>query len=85
MKHPFIRAELQDKGWPPSRIADDLGVPRSNVSQVIRGKATSQRIAERISEVLGIPMAQLWPGKYESRRGRYGRRTQLKPALTPRH
>lgn len=64
MKPPFIKAELTVRGWPPTRIAQVLGVSRSAVTRVIHGQSRSRRIANRIAEVVGEPACQLWPGHY---------------------
>jgi lambda repressor-like predicted transcriptional regulator len=59
-----IKAALQKKEKPPVKVARELKVRPSVVSQVIHGKAASRRIARRISEIVGIPVSRLWPGRY---------------------
>lgn len=62
--HPEqIKASIRMRGTTPSAIADELGVCRSTVSQVISGRGTSERIAKKISEVVGLPVASIWPPK----------------------
>jgi lambda repressor-like predicted transcriptional regulator len=60
--HPEeIKAAIRMKGTTPAVIADDLGVSRSMVTQVIKGSAKSARIAQRIAEVVGRPAEAIWP------------------------
>ena len=62
--HPEqIKAAIRMKGTTPSAIADELKVSRTTVSQVISGRGVSARIAERISNVIGVPTASIWPVK----------------------
>lgn len=55
-----IKAALRMAGVTASQIADDLGVTPQTVSGVIRGKTTSSKIANRISEVIGKPKDEIW-------------------------
>lgn len=60
--HPEeIKAAIRMKGTTPSVIADELEISRTTVSQVIHGRGVSARVANRISEVLGLPVAKIWP------------------------
>jgi gp16 family phage-associated protein len=60
--HPEqIKAEIRMKGTTPSAIADELGVSRTTVSQVISGKGVSHRISAHIAAVIGLPVSTLWP------------------------
>ncbi|MFC2588546.1 MAG: transcriptional regulator [Ottowia sp.] len=60
--HPEqIKAELRMAGVTLAAIADELGLSRTTVSQVLHGKSVSARISTRISEVLGKPVATIWP------------------------
>lgn len=60
--HPEeIKAAIRMKGTTPSAVADELGISRTTVSQVIHGRGVSDRVATRISQVLGIPKASIWP------------------------
>lgn len=56
-----IKAKIRMQGVTPAIIADELGVTQQTVSGVIRGKGTSRRIQDRISEITGIPVETLWP------------------------
>lgn len=60
--HPAqIKAELRMRGVTPAAIADELGVAHSSISQVISGRAESSRIKDRIAQVIGMPVAKIWP------------------------
>lgn len=58
-----IKAAIRMKGTTPTAIAEELGVSRSMVSHVINGNAKSDRIARRISEVIGKAVEVIWPPK----------------------
>lgn len=55
-----IKAAIRMKGTTPSAIADELGLSRSTVSQVINGRGISARVSQKISEVVGLPIAEIW-------------------------
>lgn len=74
MHYADIIAALIKAGHPPVKVAGDLKVSRSTVSQIIRGTGTSRRIAKHISKKTRIPLNQLWPD------GRYGRRKSRRAA-----
>jgi len=63
--HPeLIKAQIRMKDTTPTNVARSLGVTHTCVAHVIAGRGTSERVAKRISEVTGIAVATLWPGKY---------------------
>ena len=63
--HPErIRAELRIKGVTFASLADELGLSMASVRNAVRGRGKSSRIANRISEILGVPVNTLWPGAY---------------------
>ena len=65
--HPAdIKAALQKCGTTQTAVARSLRGPVSQmaVSHVISGRGKSARIALRISQLTGIPVSQLGPGKY---------------------
>ncbi|MBZ8143828.1 hypothetical protein CLD22_28960 [Rubrivivax gelatinosus] len=49
------------KGVTPAALAEDLGVARSTMSQVISGRAVSARVRGAIANVVGLPVSTLWP------------------------
>lgn len=56
---------LHLKGWSQRQLADDLGLTKATVSVVMSGKATSQRVVMRLSEITGVPVNTLYPdGRY---------------------
>jgi lambda repressor-like predicted transcriptional regulator len=66
MMHPSeIKAALERAGVTQVGLAKRLRVKQPTVSCVIRGKATSRRIAQAISRATGKPLSVLWPGKYD--------------------
>lgn len=65
--HPAdIKAALQKKGQTSRSVAAYFHVRDGSVSQIIHGRAKSKRIARRISQLTGIPVSRLWPGRYPS-------------------
>jgi lambda repressor-like predicted transcriptional regulator len=69
--HPAdITAALKKRGSSQSEIARSVvgrrghGVTPGAVYLVVKGLTKSRSIASRISAVTGIPVAELWPGKY---------------------
>jgi Ner family transcriptional regulator len=59
-----IKAAVRKAGSTQASIARALGVSRMAVCHVVAGNSSSARIAKRISEIAGVPVSQLWPGKY---------------------
>lgn len=67
--HPEqIKAEMRMVGWTQAKVADDLKVSRSSVSQAITGTVRSSRIQKRIAEIIGKPMSAIWPNQVTLRR-----------------
>jgi lambda repressor-like predicted transcriptional regulator len=63
--HPEdIKAEIRKKSCTQRAIAAKLSITSMAVSHIIEGRQKSGRVAREISKVTGIPVAQLWPGKY---------------------
>ena len=84
--HPEeIKAAIRMKGTTPAAIGDELHVSRSMVSHVINGNAKSARIAQHIADLIGKPVAVIWPPKDKPvlRRTRGLRRAPVtRPAVT---
>ncbi len=65
-----IKAALEKSGYTQTDIArmlkdaDGSSLRLSTVWLVIKGKGTSRRVAKKVSEIIGIPVSQIWPGKY---------------------
>lgn len=63
--HPAdIQSALKKADVTQADIARRLGVTPTAVYHVLHGKFRSQRIAKAISQVVGKPIATLWPGMY---------------------
>ncbi len=63
--HPAdINAALIKCGTNQTQIAERLGVTQSTVSYVIWGRVRSRRVAHAIAKATGLPVDQLWPGRY---------------------
>lgn len=69
--HPEeIKAEMRMKGVTPAMLCDELDVAASSMSQTISGHIKSKRIQARISEIVGKPITEIWPGQVTLRRSR---------------
>lgn len=63
--HPEqIKAEIRMRGTTPAAIADNLGISRMTVSNVIHGRTKSFRVASAISTLIKKPTATIWPVQY---------------------
>jgi lambda repressor-like predicted transcriptional regulator len=69
--HPAdIKAAIEKAGSSQADIARSVpsrggnAISRTAVFMVLRGISKSRTVALRISKVTGIPVGQLWPGKY---------------------
>lgn len=63
MKPHEIRNHLLLAGTNGAKLAEQLGVKKQAVYAIISGveKYPSRRIAQAISDAVGIPVAELWP------------------------
>lgn len=60
--HPEeIKAGLRMKGVTPTALAEELKVSTPTMSQVISGRSVSARIRQRIAEILGKSVDEVWP------------------------
>ncbi len=59
-----IQTALKEKGLTQAAIARQMGVSEMTVSRIVRGTESSRRVAQAISEAIGIPMDTLWPERY---------------------
>lgn len=65
--HPEqIKASIRMAGTTPAILADELGVSRTSLSQIIHGTGRSQRIEKKISEVIKTPINTIWPDRKPS-------------------
>ena len=84
--HPEqIKAAMRMAGTTPAMLCDELDVAASSMSQTISGHIKSKRIQARISEIVGKPITEIWPGQVTLRRTRAqidSQRKQSKSAVT---
>lgn len=59
-----ITAALKRAGYGQAELGRSLGVGKATVSAVINGKGRSARVEERISEITGLRLKDLWPQHY---------------------
>ena len=62
MKSATIIKKLRDKDYTLTKLANEMGVSRQYVSQVVtqRSTGTGYRIRERIANITGIRQDRLW-------------------------
>lgn len=87
--HPAdIKAALIKSGYTLTKVAHATQVSQPLISQVVHGRITSARVAQFIAQATGLPLEQLWPGRYcFSARNAHGRVTvncTRRKALTPK-
>lgn len=69
--HPEeIKAAMRMKGFTQAVIADELEVAQSSVAQTIAGRIRSSRIQQRIAQIIGREVAEIWPNQIVLRRSR---------------
>jgi lambda repressor-like predicted transcriptional regulator len=62
-----IKADLKRAGYTMTGLAKELGCEPQTVQQIINGDRKSKRIATVVAEKIGKPIAEVFPGKYETR------------------
>lgn len=70
MHQEDIKAGLRKVGWTQAAIADELGVAKSSVAQVIAGSIRSARIQALIAKILRKSIKEIWPNQVVLRRTR---------------
>jgi lambda repressor-like predicted transcriptional regulator len=68
--HPAdIKAALEKAGYSQTRLGHSFQPPRTRMTicNVVHGRTTSLEIARKISDVIGVSVMDLWPGKYDRR------------------
>ena len=65
MDYLDMKYALAKKGYTLTRVAEELGLfgPQS-VQQVLTRKYISARVEKRVSDITGIPLEVLFPGRY---------------------
>jgi len=62
--HPEdIKASIRKAGKSITKAAKDLGITPSTVSLVVNGRGKSSRVQTYISDLIGKPVAEIWPRK----------------------
>ena len=60
----WLQYELRKRGYTQAAFAKLIGVSHSTVNNVLHGRATSHPVAEKVAELLGRPMQELFPDRY---------------------
>ncbi|WP_046019811.1 helix-turn-helix domain-containing protein [Marinomonas sp. S3726] len=62
--HPEeIKAAMRMNGVTAAMLADELKVSQSSISHVINKRSRSERIENRIAELVGLPRDKIFPRK----------------------
>jgi lambda repressor-like predicted transcriptional regulator len=60
--HPeLIKAEMRMRGVTPAALADELGISRMGVGNVVNGHQKSRRVMEAVAKLIGKPVNEIWP------------------------
>lgn len=59
-----ITAALKRKGFSQADVGTACAVGRGVANAVVRGVGRSKKVEDKISEITGIPLAELWPQWY---------------------
>lgn len=59
---------LKLAGYSQVRLAEELGVNRGVINDVVHGRSASIRVATRIATVVGEDVEVIWPGRYRRAR-----------------
>lgn len=60
----WLQFELRKRGYTQAALAKLIGVSHSTVNNVLHGRATSHPVAEKVAELLGKPIQELFPDRY---------------------
>jgi lambda repressor-like predicted transcriptional regulator len=65
MNYIDIKYALAKKGYTLTRVAEELDLygPQS-VQQVLTRKYRSARVEQHVSEIIGLPLSELFPDRY---------------------
>jgi transcriptional regulator with XRE-family HTH domain len=58
---PYLRAELNKRGWPDSQLADTAGIDRSTLTNIFKNPDTTPKLEtlDRLAKALQVPLAKL--------------------------
>lgn len=63
--HPAdITAALKRKGFSQAAVGTACAVGRGVANAVVRGVGRSKKVEDKVSEITGVPLAELWPQWY---------------------
>lgn len=65
MNKEDLKAQIRKACGSLSWVAASLGVNRSLIYNVVAGRDRSKRVEVAISELTGIPLAEIWPQYYQ--------------------
>ena len=60
----WLQFELRKHGYTQAALAKLIGVSHSTVNNVLHGRATSHPVAEKVAELLGKSIQELFPNRY---------------------
>jgi lambda repressor-like predicted transcriptional regulator len=63
IQHEHIKFRLRSKGVTFADLARELGVHRTQITAVLKGRITSARIQNAIAEALGDSVEDLFPDR----------------------
>lgn len=69
-----ITFALKACGHSQQSVANTCHVSAATVCEVISGKSISRRVAQHIADLIGLPVEQLWPEKYEQTKRKKNRK-----------
>jgi DNA-binding XRE family transcriptional regulator len=70
IKIEMFKAAIRDSSARPAAMARRLNVSATLIYLVRDGKATSLTVACEIARVLGRPLTEVFPGRYDHRSGK---------------
>lgn len=58
---PYLRAELNKRGWMDSQLADSAGIDRSTLTNIFKNPDTTPKLEtlDRLAKALSVPLAKL--------------------------
>lgn len=60
----WLQFELRKRGYTQAALAKLIGVHHATVNNVLHGRHPSHRVAEKVAELIGRPIQELFPGRY---------------------
>ncbi len=66
VKTSLIQFLLKDRELTHEQIANEQGVSRSSVSEVIRGQCKSEKIERAVARAICLPVQDVFPNRYDA-------------------